>query len=196
MNGDAPNATQQPPLQPQSQPEQPHEWQLQNTPTTVAPTPVAQPAQDGISWTASEFIAHQKTPTWYLGFAGLAILIIVGVFFLVHDLFSRVMIVAVMVLFGFIGGRPPRTLQYSLNDEGLSVGRNFYPYSLFKSFSVGQEGPFVNIMIMPLRRVMPPVTAYVTPDQEEKILAVLSQHLPIEAQHLDILDRFMRRVKL
>src|SRR5258708_7577715 len=110
--------------EPDNQP--PSNWQF--SPETQTPAPGAvvggtspeQPTQpaasnDTVSWTASEFISHEKNIGWYLllvlggGFLALAISL------LTHDIFSGVMVAIVAIALGFFASRQPRTLPYQLD---------------------------------------------------------------------------------
>jgi hypothetical protein len=89
-----------------------------------------------IVWTAAEFIEHQKSPGWYLGMIGVALVVVVTVFLLTRDIFNTIMCIVAAILFAVVAGRPPRQLQYAIDDHGIQIGRRFYPYSDFRSFSV------------------------------------------------------------
>lgn len=148
-----------------------------------------------VSWTASEFISHQKNSGWYLllGIAGVIGAIIV--FLLTHDVVSAVVIVVVVILLGVFAARKPRTLQYQLTSQGLQIGEKFYQYNLFKSFSVIDEGAINSVMLMPLKRLMPPITMYYDPQDEQKIADVLTAYLPYEERSKDMVDRFMNKIR-
>lgn len=157
------------------------------------PRPTSQPSS--VSWTASEFIAHDKASGWYgllaLGGAlGAAI-----IYLLTRDIITTGMIIIVTVLFGVFAARKPRVLDYGLDGSGIHIGQKFYPYGDFKSFSVIDEGSISGIWLMPLRRFMPNLTIYYAPDDEDKILNVLSQYLPFEDRQHDMVDRFLRKVR-
>src|ERR1700728_3216444 len=63
-----------------------------------------------VSWTASEFIHHQKTAGWYfmLGLAGVILAAIV--FLLTKDKISTGVIIFATLIFGYYANRKPRTL--------------------------------------------------------------------------------------
>jgi hypothetical protein len=59
-----------------------------------------------------------------------------------------------------------------------------------------QEGPLTSANLFPLKRFMPPVTAYFDPKDEEKITNVLGNYLPYEDRKMDGIDRLSRRLRL
>ena len=149
-----------------------------------------------IEWTASEFIAHEKSPMWYL------VLIIVGVlltlfsFFVMHDMIAMVAVVFIIVLFGFTASHKPRTLPYRIDNTGVIIGGKLYPYGQFKSFGIVQEDAFSNITLMPLKRFGQPLTIYYPPEEEDNIVKTLSAYMPTAPVKLDFIDTTLRRIRL
>ncbi|MGZ6004958.1 MAG: hypothetical protein ACXWLH_02300, partial [Candidatus Saccharimonadales bacterium] len=125
-------------------------------PAASEPTP---PVEDddsaGVSWTASEFIAHAKSGGWY-GLLALGTVVVgAGVYFLTGDRVSTVVIAIVAILFGIFAARQPRELQYVVNNKGITIGGKPYPFRGFRSFAIVQEGGVESIWFMPLKRFMP-----------------------------------------
>lgn len=147
------------------------------------------------SWTASEYIAHHKGANWYV----LLGLITFGLAFLVYlvsrDVITVITIAVVAVSFGFFASRPPRTLNYKIDQNGITIGDKLYPYVILRSFSVQQEGGIRSIFLTPLKRFMPGISLYYPPDQEDLILNTISSYLPHEERQPDAIDRLMRRVR-
>ena len=149
-----------------------------------------------ISWTASEYISHQKDAGWYLILAGATAVVCALTYWISHgDLISIISIAVVGGLFGFLAGKSPRSLQYAVDSQGITVGQKSYPYSQFKSFAVIHEGPLTSINLWPLQRFMPELSIYCPPDQEEKILDFLSEHLPNDQRAEHAIDRLMKRIR-
>lgn len=152
-------------------------------------------AGESLTWNASEYVAHNKGFSWFLGLAVLIIGIAVGVYFLVHSIFSSVMILLIGVAFGIAGGRQPRVLEYMVSGKGVQIGKRFHPYSDFKSFSVVLDGGLKSIVLLPLKRLVPPINVYYEPPDEEKIVEIIGEHLPQEDGHKDYVEQLMRRMK-
>jgi hypothetical protein len=186
MNGDNQQAAGQP-LPTQPMPTQP----LGASVSPAAPTEQTQE----VSWTASEFVQHEKNANWY-GLLTLAAIALASIAYLfTRDVMAIVAITLVALIFGYVAGRPPRVLDYHLDRHGLTIAHKMYPYGSFKSFSVIDEGAFSSITLMSLRRFMPPLSIYFVPDDEQKIIGVLGQHLPMAPPSHDLIDRFMRFIK-
>lgn len=192
-----------------SSPQMPTEDGWQYKPENTAPTggqTAVPPAQNTMSvpndpsfaeveWTASEYIAHEKGPAWYMALLGVTSVLAIIVHFWTRDVFSVIGVVVLGLMAGILGGHKPRTLQYHLGEDGLAISGRLYHYGDFKSFGVLQDEAFSNIVLTPMRRFVPPISVYYPPDQEEKIVTALSRHLPFAPVVLDPLDRLIKNAR-
>lgn len=172
--------------------------EAEQTPQETQPGPQAPPAQtdqsQSVTWTASEFIAHDKSPGWYLllfvcTLAGSAL-----VFLITRDKISVAVVMVAGLAMGVYAGHKPRQLEYQLGQGSITAGGKSYNLNEFRSFSVVPEGAFAGITFMPLKRFGAPLTVYYAPDDEEKIMTILSAQLPFEEHHGDAVDRLMRKI--
>ena len=173
----------------------------------TTPSPFAQPAPqptydqplqdvpEAVSWTASEYIAHQKSGSWYFGLLAAGSVLAAIIFLLTRDVVTLVTIIVVTILFGVFASRKPRVLQYELNESGITIAEKHYVYEEFKSFSVHDEGGVRSLFLLPMKRFMPGLSLYYPPDQEDQILQTISLYLPHEDREPDPVDRLMKRVR-
>jgi hypothetical protein len=163
--------------------------------STTEPKLLSSEAAKPVTWSAAEFIAHKKSYGWYL-LLGLATVIIAGMVYIIYnrDLFSVIVIIIAAVFFGIVANRQPRTLDYKVDDVGLSIGEKLYAYDSFRSFSIIDEESASSIIFKPLKRFMPLVTVYYPPHDEKSIVNVISKHLPIDTHQLDPIDSLIRRI--
>lgn len=117
------------------------------------------------------------------------------VYLITRDLISVAVVVVAGLLLGTYGARQPRQLQYVIDQQGVVIGPKAYHYGEFRSFSVIPEGAFSSITFMPLKRFAPPISIYYAPEDEEKIVNLLSDKLPIEERRLDAVDNLMRKIR-
>ena len=157
--------------------------------------PAPQPTGGNVTWTASEFIAHSKTPGWYGTLFAAALVIAALVWFFTKDIFSSVIVVLALGVLAAYASRTPRELEYTVDEDGLTIGQKHYDYAAFKSFSIIPEGHFSSIELMPLKRFSPPITIYYDPADEDAIAGVLASHLPFEHHQRDAIDQLMRRIR-
>ncbi len=156
------------------------------------------PASDhpnAFSWTASEFIAHHKEPSWYMILAGGAFIVSLLVYAVTGDAVSSIVIIIGAVLFGVSASRQPREMSYAVDGHGLSIGSRIFPYKDFRSFSVVDEGAFSSVVLMPLKRFAPPVSLYYHPQDAATIVKILADHLPLQEHKHDMTDSLMRRIR-
>lgn len=149
-----------------------------------------------VTWEASEYIHHQKGTEWYLGFAGILILAGTLLFILLDgDWFSIVVLVLMGVAVAIYAGRQPKVQRYSVSHSGISIGDRHYSLEDFRNFSLVDDGSFQSIMLMPLKRLMPPVSIYFSPQDGPKIVDILGSVLPHEQHQPDMVDRLLRKVR-
>jgi len=155
-----------------------------------APAPIG-----NLSWTAAEFIEHPKGAGWYglLAIGGIAAAALV--FWLTRDIFSLVIILFATLALGVFAARKPREQQYSLSHQGVQIGTKTYGFQEFRTFSVADEGSVASVVLMPLKRFMPPLTLYVSPDMSDQVIDYLVAILPFEQRKADAVDGLLRRIK-
>lgn len=158
-------------------------------------TPAAPSAATEVSWTASEYIAHNKGTAWF-AMLGAVLFVLVGVVYLVtKDLVAPIGVALAGLTFGIFAARTPRVLEYAISPQGIKMGQRFYPYADFKSFAIVDEGPLPAILLLPLKRFLPPITVFYDQKEEDTILETLGNYLPHQEQQPDVVDRLMRRIR-
>jgi len=189
----APDIQAVPVAQQEQQP--PGEWQFTDDAASNEAGDPARQAHEPVSWSASEYIAHDKNANWYI-VLGLAVVLFAGlVYLLTRELISSVVIIIMGVAFGGFAARKPQELTYVLDNNALHVGNKSFSYGQFKSFTVIQDEAVHSITLMPLQRFMPPLSIYFDPSDEEKIVTALSGYIPYEDRKQDFVDRIMRKVR-
>lgn len=148
-----------------------------------------------VTWEASEYIHHDKGASWYIGFTGVMLVLVVAVYLLIGELFSVMVMVLMGVAVAVYAGRKPDTVRYSLSRTGIAIGGKHYNLDEFSSFTIMQEGGVYSVTLMPTKRFMPPVSIYFSADDGEKITDVLGEILPHEDREPDLIDRLMRNIR-
>jgi hypothetical protein len=165
------------------------------TPQDTTPTPAETQNGGVVQWTASEYVDHTKGPAWFvlmgLGLFGTVAL----VYFLLKDIFAAALLGLAGITFAVFAGRRPQVLQYSISPQGISIGQRTHAFEDFKSFSLTESGPLPAILLLPLRRFLPPITIFYDPREEDKIIEALADYLPHEEREPDVVDRLMSRIR-
>lgn len=159
--------------------------------------PAGEDNQDGesVTWTASEFVAHDKSAGWYVMLILCSIVVAAIIFLLTRDLVSSGVVIIAGLLLAIYGSHKPRQVQFVVDRRGVGVGQRRHGYDEFRSFSVVSEGAFSGLVLMPLKRFALPLTMYYAPADEDRILGLLSDQLPLEEHRPDAIDRLLRRIR-
>jgi hypothetical protein len=119
-----------------------------------------------------------------------------GIYFLTKEYFAAITILAVGVIVALYARQKPKQVTYELSEAGLRIGEKLYAYSLFKSFSLKNEIGLSSLQLMPLKKLMPAISIYYDAADEEKIVDILSKHLPLDEAKPDSIERLSRHLKL
>ena len=148
-----------------------------------------------VTWTASEYIAHNKGMGWFI-LLGLGLFALVALIYLAtRDLIATIMVGIAGATFAAFSVRPPRTLDYTIDRHGVKIDQKFYPFEQIKSFALSDEGPLPSLMLLPMRRFLPPITIFYDPKAEDDIIDMLGTFLPHEEKEPDFIDRLMARIR-
>jgi hypothetical protein len=161
-----------------------------DTEDTMKPT-----ARASIAWNASEYIHHQRGTSWYLGLIGLTVGLAVVLYLLTKDLFGAIITLILGGIVASVAHRQPENVAYQLTSRGLKVGEKEYAYSQFRSFAVVHEGQLNSLVFVPLKRLIPPVSAFFAAEDEKPIVALVGEHLPMEQRSPDKIDTITRRLR-
>lgn len=148
-----------------------------------------------IVWTASEYIAHDKSVSWFASLIAVAVVVAALLYLITRDLFIVFVSLFGALMVAVYGSRKPRQLQYQLDHGGITAGKRFYGYEEFRNFSVVQEDAFASIVFTPLKRFAIPLTIYYPPEYEDAIAELLVDRVPFERQTLDPVERLMRKIR-
>ncbi|QQS18976.1 hypothetical protein IPL68_02880 [Candidatus Saccharibacteria bacterium] len=146
-----------------------------------------------ITWTAAEYLHHEKNSTWYGAYALGAILLGGAIFFITRDAISTAVVIGAVGGLLFISSREPKQQGYTLQEEFIQVGKKLYSLRDFKAFSVDEESPVLGVTLAPLKRFMPPVVLYIDEAHEEAVVDYIANFLPIEPHKVDAMDSLLLR---
>lgn len=172
---------------------QQYRYQPSNQPHQNASAPDLSAPQ--VEWHASEFIDHQKTVGWFLLLGVGAVVGSALMFLITRSIISTVVVLLSVLVFGMMAKQKPRTLHYILRNRTVQIGEKSYNYDDFRAFSVNHETGLPSITLQPIKRFIPVITIYFSPDDGEKIFDVFAQHLPNEQRKDDAVERLMRKIR-
>lgn len=149
-----------------------------------------------VHWQAVEYIQREKTALWYIFLAIItAALMLIAVLWMRSWSFA-VLVPVMSVALIVYARRPPHEVPYTLSRQGLHVGDMLYPYTDFKSFTLISGDDQHQIMLVPIKRFKPGVSVYFPEEVGERIVDMLAARLPMREQHLDAVDRLIRKLRI
>lgn len=190
----------------QNQQEQPQvsqpQWQyqsgqLEQPQSPEQQLPAAQQANSDslVHWTASEFVSHEKNGGWYVVLFVAALLIAAVTFVITKEIFSIIVVAVLAIAVAVFGALKPRTLDYSIESDGITVGEKHFGFETFRSFAIIEDGPVPSIQLLPQKRFMVPITMYFDPNDGDTIVETLGQFLPFEHKERDMVDKISSRIR-
>lgn len=151
-------------------------------------------AGESYSWEASEYIYHEKPASWYLVMWIIAA-ILAGILAFLQQWLSIAVIVMMAAAIQVHTRRHPRTLQYSIDDDGVTIGQKHLPYNHFKSFSIFKDMAWYSIDLEPAKRFVPRLTLICENDDIDTIERILSSHMPRLDRQLDVVEKASRYLR-
>ena len=148
-----------------------------------------------ISWQAEEYIVRDRNAGWYIGlFVTGAILVTLAVFLKWWTFLALIVLSIITILISAF--KPPRKINYQLDNKGLTEGDKIYEFDNFKAFGILKEGSHFSAVLIPKKRFGLSVKVYFPGDSGEIIVDTLGAHLPMEEVKLDFLDRIVNFLRI
>ena len=148
-----------------------------------------------VSWSASEFLQHEKSIIWYLSAVAAIGLFALVLYVLTKDAIGPFSVVVLGAILLVAAGRKPRTVQYTVDPNGIVVGNREYDFDDFQSFTIVKDDQLECIALFPQKRFAPEINMYFSPEDGQKIFDILSEFLPFEQREKDRIDKFLHKIK-
>ena len=148
-----------------------------------------------ISWEAEEYIVKNHNAIWYIGLSVVSIALCALAVWLQGWTFLALIIVSVITLLIYTL-RPPRKIQYHIDNDGITEGKTIYRYSDYRAFGILQEGSHYSAVLIPKKRLGLSAKIYFPETSGEVIVDFLGNHLPMEEVKLDLLDRLVNFLRI
>lgn len=136
-----------------------------------------------LKWTFSEFVKYNRGISWY--FFAFLIFFLLFIHSVGSDNFLFAVIV-IMVIFITINShkKDPIKMNFLISDRGVSVGKNFYPYSTLNKFWIvynedSVKNVYFEINNMLRTHIVVPIDRY----SDKEISDVLSKYLKEDKDH-------------
>jgi hypothetical protein len=149
-----------------------------------------------MNWNAPEYLEIERGAGWYAGLAFATLALASLLYLTSKDYFAVSSIIILGVIVAIFVGRKPRIVEYQLSDSGIEIGQKHYSYGLFKSFTVVRDANLNSVELLPLKRFMLPVSALFAPEDENKVVEIIGEHLPYAEHKPGYIDKLSQRLRL
>ena len=94
------------------------------------------------SWRVPEFIKHQRSIVWYIGFGLFALVLLIYAFWTMNFLFGLIIIIAAFVIY-IQEKTEPHQVKFLITGKGIKIGRKIYLYKDIDKFWILYDPPGV-----------------------------------------------------
>ena len=150
--------------------------------------------ENKISWKALEYKRKDKTADWYWA-VGLMSLAIIVTSFIMHNVFFAILILISTVILISFSITAPRIVEISMNQKGIKVDKELYPFVSIESFwvdSVDEENP--KILLKSKKKIMPLIVIPIEEHHPLDIREFLLQYLKEEEINESLSQKIMEKL--
>ncbi len=163
---------------------------------TFQPSSDASSDDSLVSWEASEYIHHNRSPFWYIALVVIGFGLAALAFFVLNSWTFAILLVVMTIAALVYSRRPPQVLRYTISSKGLHIGQKFHAFGEFKAFGVLQTGSFFSVRLIPTKRFAPLTEVYFAEQDGEKIVDILGHYLPMRQIEPDFADKLSHNIRL
>ena len=162
-------------------------------------SPDSNPNSETVTWQACEYQDYHRGTNWYLGVAGVVVVLAAGSYLLAGgDPLPPVAIALMATIFVGYALHPPNRQTYAVGPGKIQVGPQSYRFNQFQAFNILKTGPVSSLYLPFNRRLIPPLTIPLPPDPAlaEKISRQLGEVISYNPDcQPHPIDRLMHRLR-
>lgn len=150
--------------------------------------------ENKISWQALEYKQKEKTVDWYWAVIIIALAIVVISIYTHNMLFAVLVILSTGILLSFSINKP-RLIDISINQKGITVDHDMYPFITLESFWVESiKGEDEKILLKSNKLLMPLITIPLEEHHHLDVREFLLQYLKEEEMREPLLNKVMEKL--
>jgi len=144
-------------------------------------------------WQAPEFEKKQKTKSWFIFPAIIAI--VLGIIALIADnILFLIFIILAFVVFYMYANKEPRILKFKINEKGLELDGRLYEFDSLRSFWLFYNPPEEKeISFRSKKTFLPYIRIPLTNQNPNELREFLLKFLPEKRHRESVIDIWMRR---
>jgi len=151
--------------------------------------------QQVITWEAEEYLVREHNLGWYFGLLIITTGLVALAVWLRWWTFLILIVLSVVAIL-VTSLRPPRKINYTLNQDGLTEGKLIHRYEDYRAFGIMKEGSHYSAVLIPKKRFSINVKVYFPTGSGEAIVDALGARLPMEEVKLDFLDKIVNFLRI
>jgi len=150
-----------------------------------------------IRWHGNENRGARKDVLWQAGAVGLA-LILLTIALVQHNFFFAIFVVLAAALMIARSRRKPETLEFSVTDKGIGIGKSqFYPYDNLEWFAARERGEKEGELVVKRNTTFSPyVKIPVERERLEAVKTLVREHLEEGEYEPSLLDVILEKLGL
>ena len=137
---------------------------------------------------AYEYEPKQHSADWYWA-VGIIATAIAVVSILFSNFVFALFVMLAAVLLSVFAGRPPKIVDFEINEKGIVIDTRLYPYDSLQSFWVEENIRFPKILLMSKKIWMPFITMPLHDELERDAVRQYLGHHLLEVEHVEPLSQ-------
>jgi len=142
-----------------------------------------------ISWNAPEHFHITKSQDWYWA-VGIITLSISAVLIILGNIITGIFVLVAAITLVIHASRPPRVIYHEINDRGILVHDNFFPFLSLESFWIPHNELPPKIILKSRKLLMPYIIIFIEELDPEDIREIMLKYIA-ETEHR---EHFLHKV--
>lgn len=143
-----------------------------------------------ISWETIEYLHKEKTSDWYWIVGIITVSIAIISIILNNVIFALLIIISSFTL-SLFASKKPGIISVEINNIGVTVGNNRYPYKELDSFWVETRDLNLRVLLKSKKVFMPFIIILIEDADPEDVRECLLQYLPEEEHTEPLLEKLL-----
>lgn len=136
-----------------------------------------------ISWKTIEYLHREKTSDWYW-IVGIITISIALISIILNNVIFAILIIISSFTLSLFASKKPELITVDINNLGITVGKNHYPYKDLDSFWIETRDAHPRILFKSKKVFMPFIMVLLEDVEPESIRELLSKYL-LEEEHTE-----------
>jgi hypothetical protein len=147
-----------------------------------------------LSWTAPEFIKHEKSAGWFWALGIIGVALVVVSLMMQNYLFILIVILAAFLIY-IQAKKRPTNIRVTLTNKGIIINDKEYAYSDLRSFWIFEEPEIECLSLISKKLTQPQIQIPFGEQNPKKIREILIKFITEKEQEEPLIDAIARKIK-